>query len=73
MRGEVRAGAASKGKGKFRIGQVVHVTFVLQADAYGKITGYDNGYWHVEIREHEHKISNEMYLRPLTRRESGRG
>ena len=55
---------------KFKIGQVVHVRFVLSADVYGEILGFDNGRWHVKIRENEHKVP-EANLRALTRKERG--
>jgi len=59
-----------KRKAKFRVGQVVHVTGFLNANAYGVITGYDDGRWNVLIKEFEHKCI-EAAMRPLTKREKG--
>jgi hypothetical protein len=59
-------------RAKFHNGQVVHVAFMLEADAYGIITSevMVEGRWLVQIREREHKVP-ESVMRPLTRREAG--
>jgi hypothetical protein len=56
---------------KFKIGEVVHVTYATTVEAYGIIVGRDPPYWLVKIGDRDVEISNEVCLRSLTMKEKG--